>query len=207
MHCYTHCLNLVSVDTIKTVPPASEFFALMETLYVFISTSKAHTVYIQQQNKLHPDKPVHLQKFSDTCWTCRFAAVETVFTTFDAILATLQCLVEGDDKLKAVEVKGILLQIQCFKFLITLVIFWHVLFHTKQLSDQLQSPHTDITKAADMVTATMETLQQFRSDEEWKKLYKCVTDVASVRFQNCIVDLNIKMSTSCGQHNAAIPLL
>jgi len=90
VHCYAHCLNLVLVDTTKTVLQASEFFALMETLYVFISTSKAHTVYIQQQNALHPDKPIHqLQKLSDTHCTCRFAVVEEVCTIFDAILATL----------------------------------------------------------------------------------------------------------------------
>ena len=58
--------------------------------------------------------------------------------------------------------------------------FWRLLFLTKQLSDQLQSPHTDMAKAADLVTATMETLQQFRSDEEWSKLYKYVVDVASL---------------------------
>ena len=37
-----------------------------------------------------------------------------------------------------------------------------------------------MAKAADLVTATMETLQQFRSDEEWSKLYKNVKDVASL---------------------------
>ena len=75
-------------------------------------------VYTQQYNSLHPDKPIHqLQNLTDTCWTCRFAVVEVVCTTFDAILATLQCLVQGDYKLKAVEAKGILLQIQCIKFL------------------------------------------------------------------------------------------
>ena len=138
-------------------------------------------LYIQQQNSLHPDKPVHqLQKLSDTRWTCRFAAIEVVCTTFDAILATLQSLVQGDDKLKAVEAKEILLQIQCFKFLITLIIFCHLLFITKQLLDDFQSPHTDMAKAADLVTATMETLQQFKSDKEWNKLYKYVADVISL---------------------------
>ena len=112
--------------------------------------------------------------------TCRFHAVEAACSTFDAILVTLQCVVEGDDRVKAVEAKGILLQICCFKFLITLIIFWHILFLTKQLSDQLQSPCTDMAKAADLVTATMETLQQFRSDEEWRKLYKYVEDAASL---------------------------
>ena len=47
VHCYAHCLNLVLVDTTKVVPEASEFFALMETLYIFISTSKVHTLYIE----------------------------------------------------------------------------------------------------------------------------------------------------------------
>ena len=117
VHCYAHSLNLVLVDTTKTVPQAYEFFALMETLYIFISTSKAHTVYIQQQHMLHPDKPLHqVQKLSDIQWVCRFSAIEVVCSTFDAILTTLWCLAEGDDKVKAVEAKGILLQIQCFNF-------------------------------------------------------------------------------------------
>ena len=37
-----------------------------------------------------------------------------------------------------------------------------------------------MAKAADLVKATMETLQQFRSDEEWSKLYKYVKDVVSL---------------------------
>ena len=159
------------MDTTKTVPQASEFFALMETLYVFISTSKAHTVYIQQQSSLHPDKPIHqLQKLSDTCWTCRFVAVEAVCTTFGAILATLQCLVQGDDKLIAVEAKGMLV----FDNILASIVPY------KHLSDQLHSPHTDMAKTADLITATVEILQQFRSDVEWNKLYKYVVDVASL---------------------------
>ena len=163
----------------------------METLYVFISTSKAHTVYIQQQSSLHPDKPIHqLQKLSDTCWTCRFIAVEAVCTTFDAILATLQCLVQGDDKLKAVEAKGILVFDNLDNVLASIVPY-------KKLSDQLQSPHTDMAKTADLVTATMEILQQFRSDEEWNKLYKYVVDVASLH--------NIEIAPLWSQHQRTMP--
>ena len=35
-----------------------------------------------------------------------------------------------------------------------------------------------MAKAAELVTSTIETLQHFRSDEEWGKLYKYVSDVA-----------------------------
>ena len=46
------------------------------------------------------------------------------------------------------------------------------------MSDHLQSTRMDMCKAADLVTATLETLQYFRSDEEWAKMYKYVNDVA-----------------------------
>ncbi len=53
VHCYAHCLNLALVDSSKHVSDAADFFALMEILYVFISSSKAHAVYIHQQSLLH----------------------------------------------------------------------------------------------------------------------------------------------------------
>ena len=159
----------------------------METLYVFMSTNKVHTLYIEQQHHLYPNKPPRqLQKLSDTCWACRFLAVDAVCSTFRAILATLQKVVDSDDKVKVVEAKGILLQVHCFKFLTTLVTFSRLLFPTKQLSDQLQSSQTDMAKAAELVEGTMKTLQQFRSDGERRKLYKYVSDVAS--------SLNIEVS-------------
>ena len=45
VHCYAHCLNLALVDTTRSIADASEFFALMETLYVFMSSSKSHDIY------------------------------------------------------------------------------------------------------------------------------------------------------------------
>ena len=36
----------------------------------------------------------------------------------------------------------------------------------------------DMSKAADLVSATLETLQHFRSDGEWEKIYRYVNDVA-----------------------------
>ena len=118
-----------------------------------MSASKAHTVYIQQQSILHPKKPVHqLQCLSDTQWACRFYAVDAICSTFDAILTTLQCIMDGSDKMKATEASGIFLQIHNFKFLMTLIIFWRILSCTKRLSDHLQSTKMDMSKAADLVT-------------------------------------------------------
>ena len=35
IHCYAHVLNLVLVDSVKAIPEAAHFFALLESLYVF----------------------------------------------------------------------------------------------------------------------------------------------------------------------------
>ena len=158
IHCYAHCLNLALVDSTKHVSEAIDFFALMETLYVFVSSAKVHTVYTHQQSLLHPNKPVHqLQHLSDTCWACRYFAVEAVCSTYDVILVTLQAIVDGEDRVKATEATGILSQVQSFKFMIALVLFWRILFCTKSSSDQLQSTSINMAKAADLVNATLDT--------------------------------------------------
>ena len=44
IHCYAHTLNLVLVDSTKSNQYANDFFILLESLYVFVSTFK-YTVY------------------------------------------------------------------------------------------------------------------------------------------------------------------
>ena len=132
IHCYTHCLNLVLVDSTKLVPEASEFFTLLELLYVFMSASKTHTIYTNQQTILQPHSPVRqLERLCDTRWACRFDAVDAISSTFGAILSSLQVIMHGRDTAKATEAKGIYAQINSFKFLTTLILFRRVLMCTK----------------------------------------------------------------------------
>jgi len=53
IHCHAH---LVLVNSVKSVQPALEFFVLLEALYVFVSTSKVHVIFIEKQKHLHPGK-------------------------------------------------------------------------------------------------------------------------------------------------------
>ena len=144
VHCYAHTLNLVLVDCVKMIQSASEFFCLLECLYVFISSTKAHVIFMEKQHELHEDKqPLQLQRLSDTRWACRYAAVNAVCRTYDCLLATLEHIGNGPDHAKAVEAKGIYHQVKQFSFILNLVIFDRILSCTKSLSDQLQSTHVD----------------------------------------------------------------
>ena len=181
VHCYAHCLNLALVDCVRNVQDASEFFALMELLYVFMSSSKAHELYLKKQTELHPTKQIRqLQRLSDTRWACRYFAVDAVCCTYDAIIATLEDISNSDNRGKAVEARGILCQIKSFKFLLLLIIFSRILSFTKSLSDQLQSVTNDMARAADLVVATIETLKEIRSNSSWDHLYQYTQDVAKL---------------------------
>ena len=103
IHCCAHILNLVLVDCSKKVQFAHDFF-LLETLYVFMAASKAHSMFVATQKRLHPDKPSYeLQKLSDTRWACRHGAVSAICYTFDSLLSTLEEISDGPDRAKAVE--------------------------------------------------------------------------------------------------------
>ena len=54
----------------------------------------------------------------------------------------------------------------CFSFLVHLVIFDRLLSLTKSLSDALQSTQLDLAKASGLVSVTTETLKEYRSEDE-----------------------------------------
>ena len=63
MHCCAHRLNLVLVDSVKTVFCSRGHFA-SRSLYVFISASKAHTIFMQKQEELNSgQQPQQLKPF------------------------------------------------------------------------------------------------------------------------------------------------
>lgn len=136
------CLELSAV---KSVQPASEFFYLLEALYVFVSTSKVHVLFIDNQRLLHPNQqPLELQKLSDTRWVCRYASVNAVCRTFDSVLLTVEQVADSQDANKAIEARGLLYQLRSFSFIVSLITFDKILTCTKQLSDQLQSSTLDL---------------------------------------------------------------
>ena len=179
IHCHAHILNLVLVDCARKNSIASEFFSLLQSLYVFMSTSKAHVVFLAQQKELHPDKQTkELKRLSDTRWACCSLTLDVICSTYDSIIATLEILAEDPDKTKAVESIGLLNQIRTFKFLASLIILQRVMSIMKLLSDQLQSKTVDLAHAVRLVLSTTATLKDFRTDDVWNHTYKYICDVA-----------------------------
>ena len=110
-HFYAHVLNLVLVDSVKTMKYTSEFFTLLEALYVFVSSSKIHVLFMDKQHKCEPhEKALELQKLSDTRWVCRHAAVNAVCRTYDSLILTVEEVADSsvNEYTQAIEARGLL---------------------------------------------------------------------------------------------------
>ena len=57
VHCFAHRLNLVLVDSCKSISAAADFFSLLETLYTYISSSIPHS---DKQSELGHQKEIQL---------------------------------------------------------------------------------------------------------------------------------------------------
>ena len=167
IHCYAHVLNFVLVDSVKSIKSASEFFTLLEALYVFVSSSKIHVLFMDKQHQCRPhEQALELQKLSDTRWVCRYAAVNAVCRTYDSIILTVEevAISSVNEYTQAIEARGLLHQIKSFSFLLSLITFDRILTSTKQLSDNLQCSSIDLSRATELVVATKHLLTDYRSD-------------------------------------------
>ena len=97
VHCYAHRLNLVLVDVAKQVHSASDFFALLQSVYVFLSSFKTHEIFLSAQ-KACGAREIRLKKLSETRWSCRFDTISLILATFSAVQETLEHVVNGDDR-------------------------------------------------------------------------------------------------------------
>ena len=52
VHCYAHRLNLVVVDTVKSMVSANDFFSLLQKLYILMSSAAVLPIFLEVQKRL-----------------------------------------------------------------------------------------------------------------------------------------------------------
>ena len=72
VHCCGHQVNLVLVNTCKSIPEIVEFFELLESLYTCLSTSLVnHEKYKEVGNTILSADPKELNDLSATRWAAQ----------------------------------------------------------------------------------------------------------------------------------------
>ena len=130
IHCHAHRLNLVIVDAARHVQSASEFFSVVEMLYVFLMRQKVHEVLVRRQ--VEQGVVVReLGRLSDTRWTCRYRNISMLHERYDVILAVLDEVQNLNDAEIRTLSRGLLHELRSYHFVANLTIstrFCH--YHT-----------------------------------------------------------------------------
>jgi hypothetical protein len=122
VHCNAHRLNLVLVDVVKKIQIAFDFFAILQAVYVFLSSAKSHEEFLSIQ-RARGGREIRLRKLSDTRWCCQLESIKAIFSTYTAVVRTLKNIVDSSDRCRAFEARGILHGIKSFKFVSSLIVF------------------------------------------------------------------------------------
>ena len=137
----------------------------------FLSSSKIHEIFIAKQKSLGHKREVTLKKLSDTRWTCHHEAITAVVATFKAVLETAQQVVNGPDRTRAIKASGLMSGLMKFSFVMCLVIFKNLLRIFSKLSNLLQAESLDLGSASVAIQATIDTIEEMRSETKWQLLW------------------------------------
>uniref|UniRef100_A0A8C6P238 Zinc finger MYM-type protein 1-like n=1 Tax=Nothobranchius furzeri TaxID=105023 RepID=A0A8C6P238_NOTFU len=181
VHCQAHCLNLVLVDSAKSNICFVSFFNLVEKLYTFVAnSSKRHSAFIKMQKKVYPDqRPLELQKLSDTSWSCRETALKTMRKVLPALMQFLGEITQQDPPDSSAGDAMILLKNINFEFLLCLEITCPIFQVTATASDALQQKDMDLASAYKIVDGVLNRLSHSRTEEEFEKMYQQATEKAA----------------------------
>lgn len=107
--CAAHSLNLVGEEAAGSCKAARDFFALLNNIHTFFSTSTARWNFL----KPYLTGPT-LKRLSTTRWSARAEACNSMNENYDAVVFALK-KIEGDSKVKSTirsEAAGLLSQLE-----------------------------------------------------------------------------------------------
>ena len=194
VHCFAHRLNLVIVETVKSVVPVADFFAVLQQCYNFLSGSHVHSEWLKwQQNKYPNEQPVEFKGKSDTRWSSQVRAVTAIRKRFHCLVEFLRNIDTNDrNRERALNARSILTQLDQ-TFIYCMLFMDEILHATKGASDTLQNPKLDYLRAADLIEALLDELQEFRTNEKADDYFSQSHDMA--------VKSELKCSTKRRQAN------
>lgn len=177
VHCYGHRLNLVLISVAKYVPQASEFFILLEELYVFASNSVVHEKFLSIQQKIFPgERERELQHLSDTRWWCRATSCENALLRLECIVKLLKETSADDTGARAVSARGLLAQIDA-EFVYLLHFFSEILGKINKISQQLQKQEVDLGSVTILISSLREYLADMRSSNLIEQYFTKVSEL------------------------------
>ncbi|XP_065662722.1 zinc finger MYM-type protein 1-like isoform X2 [Hydra vulgaris] len=160
--CANHSLNLVIVDGALSSISVISFFGVLSRLYTLISSSPPRLEILKSC------VVISVKPKSDTRWESRINCVKPLRFYLKEILEALEKLeehpLEKRDGATATEVQSLTEYIRTWPFLLSIIIWYNLLFQINKSSKLLQSSATSLDILASEINATKAFLYEYRKN-------------------------------------------
>ncbi|XP_037743601.2 zinc finger MYM-type protein 1-like [Chelonia mydas] len=168
--CSAHLLNVVVSDAAKCCLEATAFFDLVQRVYVYSSASTRRWEVLT-----HHVSNLTVKPLSETRWESRIDALKPLRyqlgDIYDALLEIYDdtTLTGSSGNMSQVDAKDLAKAISSFKFLVSLVVWYDILFEINMISRQLQAKEFDISDAINQLGEIKKFLVGHRIDTDFEK--------------------------------------
>ena len=134
---YHYRSNTVIEHSCKASLMISELFNVLEQLFVFYTDStKRMSNSLQDSIKaLEVENPLNLRNLSKTRWIARADSIKSVWSSYEAILDSLERLEDSGDA----NASGLRSNLLRFDFIVSIMFMKNVMYKTKGMTETLQS--------------------------------------------------------------------
>ncbi|XP_071728461.1 uncharacterized protein [Rutidosis leptorrhynchoides] len=160
MPCGCHCLNLVLCDMVNSCHKGKTFFGTCQTIYnVFSSSTKRWSVLLNYIDDLT------LKSLSTTHWESHVESVKAIITQILQIKeALIQLAKVSEDGKVCRDVKSLIDgEFSSFEFILSLVIWYDILFNINLVSKKLQSKDMLLDVAIKSLDGLVNFLENYRN--------------------------------------------
>lgn len=157
--CGCHCLNLTLCDLAKSCEKALDFFGVLQRLYTLFAGSTKRWQILNDNVK-----GFTLKSLSTTRWESRIGSIKPLrFNAAEVREALLQLAESDKDPITKSGAKSIATNdLGDFEFLLSMVIWYEILFAFNKVSKMLQSQDMHISVAIGEVKGLIAWLDKFR---------------------------------------------
>nr|XP_047132570.1 LOW QUALITY PROTEIN: zinc finger MYM-type protein 1-like [Hydra vulgaris] len=157
--CGNHSLNLVISDSAWSSVKSIVFFGILQRLFTLFSASVSRWKILIDHVRI-----LHLKKLCDTRWEAKISSVKAiryqVGDVHDALIALSE--IEGCNPETAHEAITLGEQLKDFSFLVSLIVWYDVLFQVNIISKTLQEKDMDITQSAKLLKSCCSFLENYK---------------------------------------------
>jgi hypothetical protein len=178
--CQAHRLNTFVERSCKASSIASSMFSILQLLYSFFSSSTKRTEALAKAQE-SIEGALKLRNLSQTRWIARSESIDSVWISFESIVALLTKIIDKElksDKSTQDQAKSLLKKMKKYDFIFSLATMRFIMRHCKVLVVQLQDEGLNLLDALTLVSATTSALEKIRNTVDVDNQVRAASEMA-----------------------------